>query len=70
MRGVTLPSVPSRIRGRAALLRRLHGLARAAWRFGQHRARTPDEQHFAAVLLDGLTATLAAVSALNERPRP
>jgi hypothetical protein len=61
MRGVSLPTFPSRIRGRDSLLRRLRGLTIAAHRFGRGRARSRADQLFAARLIDGLTRTLEAV---------
>jgi hypothetical protein len=61
MRGITLPSSPSRIKGRASLLRRLRSLLIAAHRFGQYRAVTPAEMMFAGRLVDGLRTTLATV---------
>jgi hypothetical protein len=61
MRGTILPSSPSRIKGRASLVRRLRALLIASHRFGRHRAATRDEVLFAAQLIDGLTATLAAI---------
>jgi hypothetical protein len=56
-----LPVLPSRIKGRASLLRRLRALLIAAHRFGRGRAQTPDDLRFAAALIDGLTSTLVAV---------
>lgn len=67
MRGTILPSSPSRIKGRASLVRRLRALLVASHRFGRHRAVTRDEVQFAAQLVDGLGATLAAV---ESRPIP
>jgi hypothetical protein len=60
MRGTILPSSPSRIKGRASLLRRLRSLLIAANRYGQHRAASRDELAFAGALVEGLSATLAA----------
>jgi hypothetical protein len=68
MRGTILPSSPSRIKGRASLVRRLRALLVASHRFGRHRAVTRDEVQFAAQLVDGLTATLATVAPLTPRP--
>mgnify|MGYP001552942486 CR=1 FL=1 len=68
MRGTILPSSPSRIKGRASLLRRLRSLLIASHRFGRHRAATRDEVLFAARLIDGLTATRATVAPLTPRP--
>src|SRR5688572_448148 len=61
MRGTTLPRLPSRIKGRLSLLRRLRALTIAAHRFDRGRARTPEDIRFAACLIDGLTATLRTV---------
>jgi hypothetical protein len=61
MRGTALPSAPSRIKGRASLVRRLRALLIAAHRFGQHRAVTPSELAFAGCLVEGLMATLETV---------
>jgi hypothetical protein len=61
VRGVTIPAAPSRIKGTAALRRRLNGLYLAAVRFNVHRAKTPEDLRFAAVLCDHLAATLAAL---------
>jgi hypothetical protein len=46
--------VGSRIGGRGALLRSLHGLLRRVQRFGEHRAATPAERLWAARLADAL----------------
>ena len=67
MRGTVLPTMPSRIKGRASLLRRLRRLTVAAHRFGQHRAATADEVLFATRLLDGLTSTLQEVDPASPR---
>ena len=67
MRGTPLPVVPSRIKGRPSLLRRLRALLVAAHRYGRHRAVSRDDQRFAARLVDGLTVTLRAVD--PEAPR-
>ena len=61
MKGVNLSAVPSRIRGRISLLRRLRCLLIAAHRYGRHRAATPDDLVFSAHLIDGLTSTLQTV---------
>ena len=61
MRGVDLPRLPSRIKGRDSLLRRLRHLLVAAVRYDAARARTADDRAFAAALVDGLTSTLRAV---------
>jgi hypothetical protein len=61
MRGARLDRLPSRIKGRASLLRRLRALTIAAHRFARGRAYAPDDRHFAILLLDGLTTTLARV---------
>lgn len=58
---MTLPSAPSRIKGKASLLRRLRALLLASHRYGRHRAASHDEVMFAARLIDGLTSTLQAV---------
>ena len=50
----------SRVKGHSALLRRLRGLLVAAHRFGRHRATSSAERHWAARLVDGLTATVVA----------
>lgn len=68
MRGTRLPSLPSRIRGRASLLRRLRALLLAAHKFGRGRACTPDDLAFAAQLIDGLTSTLAAADPAAPQP--
>lgn len=62
MRGITLPSSPSRIKGRASLLRRLRALLIAAHRYGQHRAASRDDVAFAGALVEGLAATLAGAA--------
>lgn len=61
MRGASLPSSPSRIKGRASLLRRLRTLLIAANRYGQHRAVSRDDLAFAGALVDGLSAVLGHV---------
>lgn len=61
MRGTVLPVLPSRIKGRASLLRRLRALVIATDRFGRGRARSREDFDFAGRLRDGLTATLATV---------
>jgi hypothetical protein len=48
----------SRIKGKAALERRLRGLLLAVGRFAQHRARSRDELLWTARVLDGLHALL------------
>jgi hypothetical protein len=60
MRGVDLPSLPSRIKGRYSLERRLYGLLRATWRFAQGRATSPEDRAWSARMIDGLTALLPA----------
>jgi hypothetical protein len=74
MRGTTLPSSPSRIKGRASLLRRLRALVIAAHRFGRHRTATREDCAFAGALVDGLTALLHTVDpsarAGETAPRP
>jgi hypothetical protein len=67
MRGTTLPSAPSRIKGRASLVRRLRALLIAAHRFGQHRAVTPSELAFAGCVVEGLHATLTAAEDAEAR---
>jgi hypothetical protein len=69
MRGTRLPSAPSRIKGRASLIRRLRALLLASYRYGRHRAATHDDVLFSARLIDGLTATLDAVAPRDEAPR-
>jgi hypothetical protein len=69
MRGVTLPAAPSRVRGMASLQRRLNGLLLAAYRFGNHRARTDAERHWTARLIDGLEQTRDALAADSAGPR-
>ena len=54
MRGTRLPIMPSRIKGRASLLRRLHRLRIAAERYAQGRARTPTEVLWTCRLIDGV----------------
>lgn len=61
MRGTRTDFVPSRIRGRRSLLRRLRALLLAGVRFGQHRACSPTDRDFSHRLVDGLSSTLAAV---------
>lgn len=67
MRGTALPSAPSRIKGRASLVRRLRALLIAAHRFGQHRAVTVSELAFAGRLVEGLNATLTAAEDVETR---
>lgn len=57
MRGTALPALPSRVKGRASLVRRLRDLLIAAHRFDRGRARTAEDRAFAARLIDGLTET-------------
>ncbi len=56
-----------RIRGRPALVRRLRGLLVAVHRFGRARAITPEDRHWTARVLDGLTAV---VETADPRPQP
>ena len=48
----------SRVKGRAALVRRLRGLLLAAGRFSVRRAVTAEDRRVAAVLVDGLRHVL------------
>ena len=57
-----MPRLPSRIKGRQSLTRRLRALILAVVRFDRGRACTPHDRVFSARLLDGLRATLAAVT--------
>ena len=59
----------TRIKGRPALVRRLRALLVACHRFGRCRAVTADDQRWAALVLDGLTATLATADP-EGAPRP
>lgn len=52
--------VVHRVKGRAALTRRLRALLVAVHRFGRARATTPDDLQWTAHLLDTLTAALDA----------
>lgn len=61
MRGTVLPKLPSRIKGRLSLTRRLRALILASHRYGRGRAVTPADVQFAARLIDGLTGTLNSV---------
>ena len=54
MRGTRLPALPSRIRGRQSLIRRLQRLRIAAEHYAQGRVRTPAEARWACALVDGL----------------
>jgi hypothetical protein len=59
--------LPSRVRGRAALLRRLRALLVAVHRFGGHRASTHDDQRWAALVIDALTATVDVADPAGRR---
>jgi hypothetical protein len=52
--------VASRIKGKAALMKRARGLLLAVHRYGRGRARDVEDIRWAAVFLDGLTSTLSA----------
>lgn len=52
------PPLPSRIKGRPALIRRIRSLLVAVHRFGRGRARTRADQQWAAQVIDGLTTLL------------
>jgi hypothetical protein len=68
MRGVRCDFGPSRVKGRQSLLRRLRALVVASHRFGTHRACTHEDRQFAALLFDGLKATLNSIDRDEERP--
>lgn len=51
-------TIPRTAKGRQALTRSLHGLHLRAYRFAQHRALTDGDRHWAARLIDHLTAAL------------
>jgi hypothetical protein len=51
-------TLPSRVQGRAALVRRLRGLLVATHRYGRGRARTRADIVWAARMIDGLTVLL------------
>jgi hypothetical protein len=53
-------ALPSRIKGRQSLLRRLRGLLLAVARFAEHRARTEADRRWAAAVLDHLAAAVQA----------
>ena len=53
--------VPSRVKGRAAILRSLRLLLIRAARFSQYRASTPVDQAWAAVAVDSLTALVVVL---------
>jgi hypothetical protein len=53
----------SRIKGKASIVRRLRALLIAAHRYGRGRARTAEDIQWSAVMLDALTAALAAAEA-------
>jgi hypothetical protein len=70
VRGTLLPAaLPSRIRGRQSLTRRLRALLVSAVRFDRGRAQTPDDRRFSAALIDGLTATLATLDGPGVPPK-
>jgi hypothetical protein len=58
MRGARLPFAPSRVRGKASLIRRLGALLIATHRFGRCRAATPADLVWTAKLMDNLQRTL------------
>lgn len=58
MRGVRLPSSPTRIKGRPVLVKRLQGLARAVRLFGEHRARERTDVLWAGKLYEQLRQAL------------
>lgn len=57
-----------RVKGRAALLRRLRGLLIAVHRYGRARATTLDDQRWCARMIDQLTAALDEPSTPEGRP--
>lgn len=52
------PPLPSRIKGRPALIRSIRSLLVRVARFGRGRAQTRADQLWAARVIDGLTALL------------
>ena len=66
MSGINAPVI-HRIKGKAALVRRLRGLLLAVHRFGRGRARTHEDTLWTARVLDALQA---ALDVADPRPRP
>ncbi len=66
MREVSGKRTPSRVRGRAALTRRLRALLLAVHRFGRCRARAPDDIAWAARIIDRLTDHITREEILHE----
>jgi hypothetical protein len=58
-----------RVKGKPALVRSLRGLIIRAHRYAQHRATTPADQVWAAALIDGLFAVLAAANPRDDTRR-
>lgn len=68
MRGTILPHCPSRVKGRQAMHTRARRFYLAAVRYLQHRAKTPDDERFGAVLVDGLRQVLDSLDACDREP--
>lgn len=69
MRGVDGRKMRTRVKGRPALVKSLGALLVRVTRFGQHRARTPDDRQWAAAVADAVAQALAVARA-PEEPAP
>ena len=67
MREVDGRRVVSRVKGRAALEKRLRALLVACHRFGRARANTAVDRQWAAIVIDRLTDVLTATPPVSER---
>ena len=67
MRDLVGRSMPTRVKGRPALVRRLRALLVAVHRFGRCRATTAADRQWTARALDALTVALT-VATSEDRP--